>query len=256
VGFLGVAVAAFVLPRSSLERAHVGVDFVYEKLSPRPKMFLKVFTRILVAVFFFVASWYFVEMAQSFIVTRSVTMTLKLPFYPVVYVLVFSFLVQGVVSILSDRSEGKRKEAGTMSEYVLGIGACVVLIVFLLTGIEIAFGIVLVGVVGLIITSGFDVAFNMVTQDFFDTQGSYSLTVIPLFMLMGQIAFHAGIAQRLYDAAYKLIGRVPGGLAMATVVAATCSRRCAGRPLQHPQPFPASPCADDQIQYSKRLSTE
>ncbi len=99
VGFLGVAVAAFVLPRSSLERAHVGVDFVYEKLSPRPKMFLKVFTRILVAVFFFVASWYFVEMAQSFIVTRSVTMTLKLPFYPVVYVLVFSFLVQGVVSI-------------------------------------------------------------------------------------------------------------------------------------------------------------
>lgn len=99
VGFLGVAVAAFVLPRSSLERAHVGVDFVYEKLSPTPKLVLKIATRVLVAIFFFVASWYFVSMAQSFIATRSVTMTLKLPFYPVVYVLVFSFIVQGVVSV-------------------------------------------------------------------------------------------------------------------------------------------------------------
>jgi hypothetical protein len=85
-----------------------------------------------------------------------------------------------------------------MSEYALGIGACVVLIFFLMTGVEIAFGIALVGIAGLMITSGFDVAFNMACQDFYDTLGSYSLTVIPLFMLMGQIAFHAGIAQRLY----------------------------------------------------------
>ncbi len=112
MGYLGVAVAAFVLPRSSLERAHVGVDFVYEKLSPKPRMVMKIITRVLIAVFFFVASWYFVDMAQSFIATRSVTMTLKLPFYPVVYVLVFSFLVQGIVSIyqIVEKERERRQE--------------------------------------------------------------------------------------------------------------------------------------------------
>jgi TRAP-type C4-dicarboxylate transport system permease small subunit len=99
VGFLGVAVAAFVLPRSSLERAHVGVDMVYEKLSPVPKLICKVSTRILVAIFFFIGSYFFIGMAQSFIATKSVTMTLKLPFYPVVFVLMFGFLVQALVSV-------------------------------------------------------------------------------------------------------------------------------------------------------------
>lgn len=143
-----------------------------------------------------------------------------------------------------------------MSEYVLGIGACVVLILFLLTGVEIAFGIALVGVVGLIMTSGIDVAFNMVTQDFFDTLGSYSLTVIPLFMLMGQIAFHAGIAQRLYDAAYKIVGRVPGGLAMATVVAATMFKAMCGSTFATSATFSSVAVPQmSRYNYSKRLST-
>jgi TRAP-type C4-dicarboxylate transport system permease small subunit len=99
VAFLGLALAGFVLPRSSLMKAHVAVDFLTEKLSRTPNLVIKIITRIMVAVFFIVTSWYFVGMAQSFIATRSVTMTLKIPFYPVVYVMVFSFLVQGVVSI-------------------------------------------------------------------------------------------------------------------------------------------------------------
>jgi len=143
-----------------------------------------------------------------------------------------------------------------MNEYVLGLAACVVLIVFLMTGIEIAFGIAIVGVVGLIIISGFHVAFNMCVQDFYDTLGSYSLTVIPLFMLMGQIAFHAGIAQRLYDAAYKLIGRVPGGLAMATVFAATMFKAMCGSTFATSATF--SSVAIPQMtryNYSKKLST-
>jgi tripartite ATP-independent transporter DctM subunit len=143
-----------------------------------------------------------------------------------------------------------------MNEYVLGVGSCIVLILFLFTGIEIAFGIVLVGVAGLILTSGFNVAFYMVCQDFYDTLGSYNLTVIPLFMLMGQIAFHSGIAQRLYDAAYKLVGRVPGGLAMATVLAATMFKAMCGSTFATSATF--SSVAIPQMtryKYSKRLST-
>jgi C4-dicarboxylate transporter DctM subunit len=150
----------------------------------------------------------------------------------------------------------KKKEGGAMNEYVLGVVALIFLMFFLMTGVEIAFGIALVGIAGLMITSGFDVAFNMACQDFYDTLGSYSLTVIPLFMLMGQIAFHAGIAQRLYDAAYKLVGRVPGGLAMATVLAATMFKAMCGSTFATSATF--SSVAIPQMtryNYSKRLST-
>jgi TRAP-type C4-dicarboxylate transport system permease small subunit len=112
VGFLGVALAALVLPRSSLERAHVGVDFVYEKLPPKAMLFTKVTTRLLVAAFFFISSWYLIGMAQSFIATKSVTMTLKLPFYPVVYVLSFAFVIQGIVSVYQvvEKERERRQE--------------------------------------------------------------------------------------------------------------------------------------------------
>jgi tripartite ATP-independent transporter DctM subunit len=62
----------------------------------------------------------------------------------------------------------------------------------------------------------------MVCSDVFNTISSHSLTVIPLFVFMGQVAFHAGISKRLFNAAYNWLGWLPGGLAMATVGA------CAG----------------------------
>jgi tripartite ATP-independent transporter DctM subunit len=65
-------------------------------------------------------------------------------------------------------------------------------------------------------------AMNMMVRDYFDIFGSYNLTVIPLFILMGQIAFHAGISSRLFNTAHKFIGHWPGGMAVATIGA------CAG----------------------------
>jgi tripartite ATP-independent transporter DctM subunit len=63
---------------------------------------------------------------------------------------------------------------------------------------------------------------NLLARDVWDVFSSYNLTVIPLFVFMGQIAFHAGISRRLYDSAYVLLGHRRGGLAMTTVGA------CAG----------------------------
>jgi tripartite ATP-independent transporter DctM subunit len=57
----------------------------------------------------------------------------------------------------------------------------------------------------------------MVTADLFETFSSYSLTVIPLFVMMGQVAFHAGISKRLFHTTHVWLGHLKGGLAMATV---------------------------------------
>ena len=112
VAFLGLAVAGFALPRSSLMKAHVGVDLVIEKLSAKTNFVLLVITRILVAAFFLITAWYFVGMAQSFMATKSVTMTLKVPFYPVVFVMVLSFVVQALVAIyqIFEKKEGGQNE--------------------------------------------------------------------------------------------------------------------------------------------------
>lgn len=143
-----------------------------------------------------------------------------------------------------------------MDEITLGIIACFFLLFFFLTGIELAFGIAITGIVGYGILSGFDVAFNLFAQDFLDTLSGYSLTVIPLFMLMGQIAYHSGIAKRLYDAAYKLIGRIPGGLAMATVVAATMFKAMSGSTLGTAATFSMVAVPEmTGYKYSKKLST-
>jgi len=60
-------------------------------------------------------------------------------------------------------------------------------------------------------------ALSVVSADLYDTFSGASLTVIPLFVFMGQITFHSGMSGRLFHAAYCWLGWVRGGLAMATV---------------------------------------
>jgi len=105
-----------------------------------------------------------------------------------------------------------------MNEVIIGIVALFALLMLFLTGIELGFAMAMVGFIGFWVLKGVGPAFNLVAVDLFDVFTTYGFTVIPLFVLMGQIAYNAGIARRLYDAAYKFIGHIPGGLAMATVV--------------------------------------
>lgn len=104
-----------------------------------------------------------------------------------------------------------------MTPTVLGILGFVALVVFIFTNMPIGFIMTIIGCAGFACIVSPDAALNLVVQDFFSTFNSYNLTVIPLFVLMGQLAFHAGISGRLFDAAYKCIGHLPGGLAVATV---------------------------------------
>lgn len=109
-----------------------------------------------------------------------------------------------------------------MSPVHIGILGCFILFGFLLTSMPVAFAMLASGVIGFAMITTPHAAFSMVTADLFETFSSYSLTVIPLFVMMGQVSFHAGISRRLFRSAYVWIGHLKGGLAMATVGA------CAG----------------------------
>ncbi|HPC93876.1 MAG TPA: TRAP transporter large permease [Sedimentisphaerales bacterium] len=108
-----------------------------------------------------------------------------------------------------------------MTPVQIGIVGCICLIVLLTASLPVAFAMAVVGFVGFAVVVSPEAAMSMITMDLYDTFSSYSLTVIPLFVLMGQVAFHAGISRGLFNAAYHWLGALPGGLAMATVGACT-----------------------------------
>ncbi len=143
-----------------------------------------------------------------------------------------------------------------MNEVTIGLlGLALVLILFL-TGIELAFVMTLVGFVGFSYLRTWNAGLNMLAKDFFDTFASYGFTVIPLFVLMGQISFNAGIAKRLYDASYKFIGHIPGGLAMATVAGATAFKAICGSSSATAATFAVVAVPEmDRYNYSRKLST-
>ena len=143
-----------------------------------------------------------------------------------------------------------------MNEVIIGIVALGVLLMLFLTGIELGFAMAIVGFVGFGILKGFGSAYNLVAVDLFDVFTTYGFTVIPLFVLMGQIAFNAGIAKRLYSSAYKFIGHIPGGLAMATVAGATAFKAICGSSPATAATFASVAVPEmDRYGYAKKLST-
>ena len=104
----------------------------------------------------------------------------------------------------------------------IGILGLLLLVILLFSYMPVGFVMGFLGFLGFSYVVNLNAGLNLLARDVWDTFSSYGLTVIPLFVFMGQIAFHAGISRRLYDAAYVLLGNRRGGLAMATVGA------CAG----------------------------
>jgi C4-dicarboxylate transporter DctM subunit len=143
-----------------------------------------------------------------------------------------------------------------MNEVTFGLLALMVLLALFVTGIELAFAMGIIGFLGFAVLSGFEAAVSLLANDFLDSLGSYGLTAIPLFILMGQIAFNAGIAKRLYDTNHKFLGHIPGGLAMATVVGATVFKAICGSVVATSATFASVAIPEmDRYGYSKKLST-
>lgn len=106
-----------------------------------------------------------------------------------------------------------------MSPATLGVIGIVILVALFFTRMPVAYVMTLVGFAGFSYIVSFPVGLKLLARDFYDVYSSYGLTVIPMFVFMGQLAFNAGIGRKLYDCAYAFIGNIRGGLAMATVAA-------------------------------------
>lgn len=104
-----------------------------------------------------------------------------------------------------------------MTPLQIGLIGCIFLLLLLMASMPVGFAMAATGALGFALIVTPQAAMSMITTDLYETFSSYSLSVIPLFVLMGQIAFHSGISRRLFDSAYRWLGPLPGGMAMATV---------------------------------------
>jgi C4-dicarboxylate transporter DctM subunit len=109
-----------------------------------------------------------------------------------------------------------------LSPILVGIIGIVFLIAILFSKFPVAFCMALVGLLGFGYLVSPEAALNIIAKDFYTVFSSYGLTVVPLFVFMGQILFYAGISRKLYDAGNAWLGHYKGGLAMATVGACAC----------------------------------
>ena len=105
-----------------------------------------------------------------------------------------------------------------MSLTLVGIvGIILLLAVLFFLGMPVGFAMGIVGFCGFWYVVSFNAAITMVGADLWTTFSKYGLTVIPLFIFLGYLAFNAGIAEKLYSTAYKWFGHWRGGLAIATI---------------------------------------
>ena len=85
--------------------------------------------------------------------------------------------------------------------------------------LPIAFSMALVGFLGFTYMVNFNAALSMVGSVAFETGMSYTLSIVPLFILMGNLVTRAGLSAELYRVSYAFLGHRRGGLAMATILA-------------------------------------
>ncbi|UWR95979.1 TRAP transporter large permease [Phaeobacter inhibens] len=110
-----------------------------------------------------------------------------------------------------------------MTALEIGIASFPVLMMLIFLRVPIGLSMFLVGLVGLIIvTDGTQVAFGRMKSETYSTFSSYSLTIVPMFLLMGHFATLGGMSTALFKAAEGFLGHKKGGVAMAAIGA------CAG----------------------------
>jgi tripartite ATP-independent transporter DctM subunit len=138
---------------------------------------------------------------------------------------------------------------------ITGVIVFVALFLMLAVGVHIGVALGLGGLLGMYLTIGPDAAFAQLATIPFSTTNSFTLAVIPLFILMGALSNQAGLTSDLYRAAYNWLGRFSGGLAMATTLASAAFGAACGSTIVNAAVFTRMAMPEmTKFGYDKRLS--
>jgi tripartite ATP-independent transporter DctM subunit len=236
--FFGLAAAQF-------EGGHIQIDLVLGKVSEHTKSLLEASAYGLsVFILFFMSSQLVAQGLKRFH-NNEISKALELPVWAFYFVAALGTLILALaVSVQLLRALQRSVEHGRWGWLILALGiACflffgpmiglapsglrgatngilgmLLLFVFLFLGVPIGFGMAITGFLGMIVLNRAMLpSLAMLGIGPYDTAASYMLTVVPMFILMGELAFHSGISNELFETANKWFGRTRGGIAMSAV---------------------------------------
>jgi len=118
-----------------------------------------------------------------------------------------------------------------MSPDLIGFLAIVALFTLMAIGIPIAFSLIIPSFIGFLFLFGWNSTLSNMSSILGNFVSNYTMSVIPIFIFMGQLAHQTGLLQEVYGVSRKWFGRMPGGLAISTVFANGIFAACSGSSL-------------------------
>ena len=230
------------------EDRHVNVDLVESHFPPRTKAIWDIVKAIIFLVFSVILTWLtFCFAVESFRINEYTPSMMRVIYWPIKVALpigmslVSMYLVMKIVSkIRFVRSKEFEKEKGIFANVwiilciflalVVGsillfkinvvLGMCVLMIVMLVTGVCIFSALGLTAIIGYyMVFGGYGALRAFIPQITFEALNHYAIVCIPLFILTGQVLQKAGVSDELYNVVTKWVGHLPGGEAIATILA-------------------------------------
>ena len=228
---------------TQITRNHISVDFVTARLSKGMQNIIATATSLVNTLFFMALTWQSLVLSKEQMSDGTATFDLQIPLFWVMWIVALGFFLFG----LSTFTEFLKTAYATIKaghplatlvavlfsitlvvlpflgmELELEVGqylGIVALLIFLFSGMLIGAALGFLGFFGMALLFGPESGLGLFKTVPYSMTASYSLCVIPFFILMGELCFQAGLSEKLYQSAYKWVGRFRGGLSMATVLA-------------------------------------
>jgi len=259
--FMMVIVVFLGLAYTAIKKGHAAIEVAAERFPVKVRAFFNTVTTLLSLAVFIVMAWQGLVQANLLRTKGETSALLFIPVFPFFWVLAFGCFLLCLVLLLDIRdtlSEIMTKKrlgvsAGVVTAIIFllflfafpiwgremvevspptaGLFGVLILIALFFVGMPVGFAMAIMGLLGMIYVSGVDVGIVPLRLGPYSNVSSYAMSVIPLFVLMGLFAFYSGLAKDLFFTAYKWLGRLWGGLAMATVAACAALAAVSGSSL-------------------------
>jgi len=256
--FMMLIVVFFGLAYTASKKRHIVVDVLVSRFSQQTQVVIDSITYFLSLGICSLIAWQSAVEAKTLWLTGQTSGSLYIPVHPFIWLVAVGCALLSLVllvNLLDSLAQAVRHSCRVrlglvfggmiaialstapiwlaqlsleMSRGVIGILAIFFLLLLLASRMPIGFVLALVGFLGFACIRGLGPGLRILGIVPYSTVASVSMSIVPLFILMGQFAFHSGISRELYETAHKWVGQLRGGLAMATVVACGAFAACTG----------------------------
>ena len=246
--FMLLALVFFGIGYAQVKKRHVSISVLVDRLPSKAQFVINNITCLPSLIVFSLITWQSLVMAKRYWIKGVSSLFLEISLSPFLCIVAAGCAVL-CLALLSDFISSAREVvrngrllwvwsilgnlaillivyavfwhegAWTADRNTLGIIIICALIILLFSKTLISSALALVGFLGMAFLSGVKSGLGLMGTIPYSTTANYSMCVVPFFLLMGVLAYHAGVSRSLYQSAYKWLGQLRGGLAMATVTA-------------------------------------